>query len=99
MSNAEDTRFGHLSRFDLVLLASHVVGALVVGVLGFLDVDPDWAGLQRIAILMIIGFWLGGVLLMYAFARRVATQWIRSVILLIGPFIGLAVIVLRSTFG
>jgi hypothetical protein len=93
------TRRGNLSKFDLGILALHLLGALVTGIAGFVDVDPDWAGLQRVVVVMIIGLWLGGIVIMAVIAGRVASQWARAAILLAGPFIGIAVLVVSSTMG
>jgi hypothetical protein len=99
MSTATSTRYGNLSKFDLVLLALHCLGALATGVFGFIDVDPDWAALQRIVVAMLVGLWLGGILIMTVIAKRLTSQWARSAVLLVGPFIGIAVFVVRSRFG
>lgn len=99
MSTVVSTYRGNLSKFDLGILALHALGAAVTGIIGFIEVDPDWAAVQRIVIVMMVGLWAGGIVVMAAIARRVSRQWARAAILLAGPFIGLGVLVASSTLG
>lgn len=99
MSTAISTFRGNLSRIDLGILALHGLTALVTGIVGFMQVDPDWAGLQRIVTAMTVGAWVGGIAIMALIASRVASRWARAAILLAGPFIGLGVLVAATTLG
>lgn len=86
-----------LSRLDRAILGLHGAVAGVIGVVGFLQAnDPDWGGLQRLAIVMLIGLWAGGIVAMAAIARLVSNQWARAAILFAGPFLGIAAVIGRS---
>lgn len=88
-----------LSTIDKSIVALHAIVAAALGIYGFFDVDPDWAGLQRIAIMMMIGLWAGGIAASAIIARMVRAQWIRVLILLAVPFVGIAVLVAQTALG
>ena len=64
--------------------------------IGFLDVSEDWEALQRIAVILMVALWFGGILAMFYLARIVSNPWLRMAILLGGPFIGIAAVVLQA---
>lgn len=89
-----------LSTLDRSILALHGLAAGIVGVIAFLGAnDPDWGDLQRIVILMLIGLWVAGIVAMSFVVRLVKSQWIRTAILLGGPFIGIVLLVGQSMLG
>lgn len=88
-----------LSRVDRAILVLHGLVAAAFGVVGFVDVDPDWAGLQRTLIVMLVGLWAGGIVATAVIARLVTNAWIRTAVLLAGPFAGIAVLVGSTVFG
>lgn len=87
-----------LSRSNQVILGLHGLAALVFSVVGFVQSnDPGWADLQRILVLFMFALWAGGIVLMAVIARYVLTRtWSRNVLLLAGPFVGLAILIGRS---
>ncbi len=85
-----------LSRIDLGILGLHVLAALTVGVIGFFDVSEGWETLQRIVVGMMVALWFGGILAMGYLARIIYNPWLRMAILLGGPLIGIAALVLQA---
>ncbi|MGA7282877.1 MAG: hypothetical protein WBZ40_13995 [Acidimicrobiia bacterium] len=89
-----------LTRLDKTLLGLHIVGAIVVGIFGFLGAnDPEFADLQRIVIAMLIGLWGVGIVVMALIVRLVSSQLGRVAILLGGPFIFILIFFGRSMLG
>ena len=85
-----------LSRVDLAILGLHAVGAVILGVSGFFNVTEGWETLQRIVVLMMVALWAGGILAMSYLARVIFNPWIRLSVLLAGPFIGIAALVVQA---
>jgi hypothetical protein len=84
-----------LSKPAWVILGLHGVAALVFVVVALIQSnDPGWATLQRIVALFMFALWGGGIVLMGVIARYVISSgWGRLVLLLAGPFIGLAFLI------
>jgi hypothetical protein len=77
-----------LTRLDRALLGLHIVGAIVIGVMGFLGAnDPEFGDLQRIVMAMLIGLWGVGILIVALIVRVIPNQWGRVLVLLGGPFV------------
>lgn len=87
------------SRLERAFVWLHGLVAGSVGIIGFFDVDPDWAGLQRIVIVMMVGLWGAGIVATAVVARFVDNHWGRGAILLVGPFAGLVVAFGPTMFG
>jgi len=87
-----------LSTSNRVILGLHGAAALAFTVVGLIQAhDPGWANLQRIVILFMFALWAGGIVLMGVIARVAMSNNLgRNVLLLAGPFIGLAALVMRS---
>lgn len=85
-----------LSRIDLGILALHGLAAVIVGVNGFLDVSEGWEALQRIVVAMMVALWFAGIVAMGYLARIVFNPWLRMAILLAGPLVGIAALVLQA---
>lgn len=93
-------RGGTLSPVDKGILALHVLAAGVFGAVGIAGAnDPDWGDLQRFVIVMFVGAWVAGVLVVGLLARRVEKPWIRSVLLLAAPPAAILVVVATARFG
>jgi hypothetical protein len=89
-----------LTRLDKGLLGLHVVGAIVVGIVGFLGAnDPEFGDLQRIVLAMLVGLWAAGIVVMAFVVRLIPTQWGRVIVLLGGPFIFALIFFGRYTLG
>lgn len=89
-----------LSTIDRTILSVHGLAAAVVGIVGLIGAnDPSWGDLQRFVIVMLIGMWVAGIVVMGLVARFVPNQWARTVILLAGPFIGIALVLGMSRLG
>lgn len=85
------------STADRALLALHVLAVVVFVIYGWFTAnDPGWATLQRIVILMMAGLWAGGIAFIGLISRMIDNKWGRWAILLGGPFIGLAVLILQQ---
>ncbi len=83
-----------LTTIDKAILTLHGLTAAVVGVIALFSVtDPEFGGLQRIVIVMMIGMWAGGILVMAAIARLFSRESVRVAILLAGPFIGIVFLI------
>ena len=85
-----------LSRVDRAILALHGLGAVTVGVVGFFDVSEGWEALQRIVVLMMVALWFGGIVAMGYLAQLIFNPWLRLTVLLAGPFIGIAALVIQA---
>jgi hypothetical protein len=100
MSNANPSPLRNLSRLDTTIIALHAVVAFGVGVIGFFQVDdPGFRDLQRLVILMMIGLWAAGIVATAVIARLIANQWARAAVLLVGPFVGIVLLVATSAIG
>ncbi len=90
-----------LSRVDQAILALHGIVACVLGTAAFLGADdPEFGSLQRIVVVMIIGLWLGGIVLMGVITRYVIrSRWGRITLLLFGPFVGIALLIGSTHLG
>lgn len=85
------------SKADRAILALHLLALVVVTVSGLIGAnDPGWAALQRIVILMLAGIWAGGIALISVLSRLVDNQYARWAILLVGPLVGLVLIVVSQ---
>jgi len=88
------------SIIDRGILILHSVVAGGIGIVAFIGAsDPDFGDLQRIVIVMLIGLWGLGIFAIGFFARLVSKVWARIVLLLAGPFIGIAFVFGRSMLG
>ncbi|MDX1450453.1 MAG: hypothetical protein R3246_15500 [Acidimicrobiia bacterium] len=85
-----------LSRIDLGILALHGLAATVMGVIGFFNVSEGWESLQRILVFMLVTLWFAGIVAMAYLARLIHNAWIRMAVLLGGPFIGIAALVVQA---
>ncbi|NNF64888.1 MAG: hypothetical protein HKN07_11615 [Acidimicrobiia bacterium] len=90
-----------LSTVDRTILALHGIVATVLGIISFASAtDPGFGSLQRIVIVMLVGLWIGGVVLMGVIARyAISSVAGRIALLLVGPFIGIALLMGRSYLG
>jgi hypothetical protein len=83
-----------LTTIDRAILTLHGLTAAVVGVIAVFSVNgPEFGGLQRIVIVMMIGLWAGGIMVMAVIARLFSREWVRVAILVAGPFIGIVFVV------
>ena len=100
MSKSNPRPLRTLSKLENAIIALHAVFACGVGVVGFLQAnDPGFGDLQRLVILMMIGLWAAGIVAMAVIARLIANQWVRIAVLLVGPFVGIVLIVANSAIG
>ena len=77
-----------LSSLDWSILVVHTALAAGIGVVGFLGADdPGWGDLQRVVVLMLVGLWGVGILASALVARPIHNPWVRTAILLAGPFL------------
>ena len=89
-----------LSNVDRAILALHALVAGVVGVIAFVGAnDPGWGDLQRLVVVMLISLWAAGIVAMAVLARMVNNRWGRTLILLAGPFVGIAAVFGRTMLG
>jgi hypothetical protein len=89
-----------LSTIDRAILAVHGLVAGVVGVVAFVGAnDPDWGGLQRLVIVMVIGLWAAGIVAVGLVARLITHRWARALVLVAGPFIGILLVFGGSMLG
>lgn len=88
-----------LSQLDRGILMFHGLVAAAFGIVGFAGAnDPEFGGLQRFLVVMLIGLWAGGIVGMAVIARLVNNEWARAVILLAGPFLGIVILVGASVW-
>ncbi|NNL14555.1 MAG: hypothetical protein HKO82_12825 [Acidimicrobiia bacterium] len=100
MSAAIKAQRRPLSRLDRAIIALHGVVAVVFGIIGFLEADdPGWRDLQRFVIVMLVGLWVSGIVVVGVLARLVGNQVVRAVLLLAGPLLGIALLIGASTIG
>jgi hypothetical protein len=98
--NRPTNRAGRLSPVDKGILALHVLAACVLGAVGRAGAhDPDWGDLQRFVIVMFVGAWIAGALVVGLVARRIEKLWIRSVLLLGAPPVAILLLVGAARFG
>ena len=70
------------------------------GIIGFLEADdPGWRDVQRLVIVMLVGLWVSGIVVVGVFARLVGNQVVRAALLLAGPLLGIALLIGASTIG
>lgn len=87
------------STLDRTILGAHAVVAGIFGIVGFLQAtDPGWQALQRIVIIMIVGFWGMGIFVSALVSQRFSRQWIRVLVLLAGPLLALLLVFSRAIF-
>ncbi len=100
MTTSSEKQRRTLSTFDRSILALHGLVAGVVGTVGILGAnDPGWGDLQRLVVVMLIGLWVAGIVVVGLIARLFTNKWARAVILLAGPFTGIALVFGRSMLG
>jgi hypothetical protein len=80
---------------DRAILAVHLLLAIVFGVYGLVDAS-DAASLQRLVVLILLALWVGGIVIMGVVARFISIRWLRTMVLLVGPFLGIAVLVVAA---
>ena len=65
-----------LSRLDRAIIALHGVVAAVFGIIGFLEADdPGWRDVQRLVIVMLVGLWVSGIVVVGVLARLVGKRF------------------------
>ncbi len=75
------------TRVDRWILGLHILAAFGFGVVGLLAAtDPGWGDLQRLLTVMVVGMWGLGIFLTWMIARRLGSQWVRSAVMIVGPF-------------
>ncbi|MEZ5175616.1 MAG: hypothetical protein R2823_05360 [Acidimicrobiia bacterium] len=95
-----ETPRSRLTKLDKSILVLQVGVATTFGIVGFVQTnDPDWGSLQRLVILFMLGLWFGGIAGSAAIALRFASPVVRAVILIVGPFLGLLILVGWSYLG
>ena len=82
-----------LSTIDRAIVALHGLLVAAFGIFGFVDVDADWASLQRFVIAMIVGLWIGGIAVSVMVAHRIQKPWLRAAVLAVGPLVGFVLLV------
>ncbi len=71
----------------------HLLIALAFGIAGLLGAtDPGWGDLQRLVVVLFVGVWLFGVLVMGVLTRFVDNQRARYLILLTGPVLAIVLV-------
>ena len=89
-----------LSRLDKAILATHGAVAALFGISGFISAnDPGFGDLQRVVVMMLTGLWGGGIVAMAVIAQLITNRWGRYALLLVGPLVGIVVLVGISRFG
>ncbi|MCB1246744.1 MAG: hypothetical protein KDB69_05735 [Acidimicrobiia bacterium] len=69
------------------LIIGQVVIAVVLGVIAFIDSnDPDWGGLVRLVVLMMLVLWLGAIALTAVIAWYLQSPVARVLALVFLPF-------------
>ena len=100
MSMTADRARRALSRLDKAILATHAVAAAFFGISGFISAnDPGFGDLQRVVVMMLTGLWGGGIVAMAVIAQLITNRWGRYALLLVGPLVGIVVLVGISRFG
>lgn len=71
----------------------HLLIALAFGIVGlFGATDPEWGDLQRFVVMVFVGLWLFGVLVVGVLTRFVVNQRARYLILLTGPVLAIVLV-------
>lgn len=86
-----------LSILVLVLLALHALGAFTIGIVGIVQStgSDGFGDLALVVSILLAALWLAGTVLSWAIARYLLTkQWVRVVFVIIGPLLGMVVLVL-----
>ncbi len=82
-----------LSKSERVIVGIHLAIAAVFAILGLVGArDPGWADLQRFVVILFVGVWLLGVLIVGVLTRFVDNQRSRYLILLSGPVLAIVLV-------
>lgn len=98
--NTTTSRTGRLTPVDKGILGFHVLAAAILGAIAIAGAnDPDWGDLQRFVIVMFVGAWIAGVLVVGLVARRIDRVWARTALLVVAPPAAILLLAGLARFG